>query len=126
MSPCSFGREVAACAPGCNSNTSHLTALLICSNRNALNEGTGTPFPQTSDFAFLAVNGPVASSTRHSDPILSLRDSYENNHKPINWGPIYTMAKGRDHKVVRDLETHPKAIPWKIEIEFCVVTGLQV
>ena len=24
------------------------------------------------------------------------------------------------------LETQPKAIPWKIEIEFCVITGLEV
>jgi hypothetical protein len=34
------------------------------------------------------------------------------------------MAKGRDHEVVRALETHPEAIPWKFEIEFCVVMGL--
>ena len=36
------------------------------------------------------------------------------------------MAKGRDHEIVRGLETHPKAVPWKIAIEFCVVMGLQV
>ena len=27
------------------------------------------------------------------------------------------MAKGRDHEIVRALETHPKAVSWKIEIE---------
>ena len=36
------------------------------------------------------------------------------------------MAKNRDHEIVRALETHPKAVPWRIEIEFCVVMGLQV
>ena len=36
-------------------------------------------------------------------------------------GPIFTMAKA--HEIVRVLETHSK---WKIEIEFCVVMGLQV
>jgi hypothetical protein len=36
------------------------------------------------------------------------------------------MAKDRDHEIVSALETHPKAIPWKYEIEFGVVTGLQV
>ena len=35
------------------------------------------------------------------------------------------MAKGRDHEIVRAFETHPKAVPWTNEIEFCVVTGLQ-
>ena len=36
------------------------------------------------------------------------------------------MAKGLDHEMLRALETHPKAIPGKIEMEFCMVTGLQV
>ena len=36
------------------------------------------------------------------------------------------MAKDRDHEIVRALETHPKAIPRKIDIDFCVLTGLQV
>ena len=36
------------------------------------------------------------------------------------------MAKGRDHEIVRALETHPKAVPWRIDIEFCVVMGLQM
>ena len=36
------------------------------------------------------------------------------------------MVKNHGHEVARALETHPKAVPWKIEIEFCVVTGLQV
>ena len=36
------------------------------------------------------------------------------------------MAKDRDHEIVRPLENHPKAIPWKFEKEICVVTGLQV
>ena len=41
-------------------------------------------------------------------------------------GPLYTMAKGRDHKILRVLETHLKAVPWTIDTEFCVVGGLQV
>jgi hypothetical protein len=36
------------------------------------------------------------------------------------------MAKDRHHTFVRALETSLKAIPWKIEIGFCVVTGLLV
>ena len=36
------------------------------------------------------------------------------------------MAKGHDHEIVRAAETHPKAGPWKIGIEFCVIMGLQV
>ena len=36
------------------------------------------------------------------------------------------MTKGCDHEIVRALETHPKAVLWTIEIELCVVTGLQV
>lgn len=36
------------------------------------------------------------------------------------------MAKDRDHEIVRALGTHPKTTPGKIEIEVCVVTGLQV
>ena len=31
-----------------------------------------------------------------------------------------------DHEIVRALETHPKAIPWNVEIEFGVIMGLQV
>ena len=38
--------------------------------------------------------------------------------------PLYTMANGHNHVIVRALETHPKAIPWKIQIQFCVATGL--
>jgi hypothetical protein len=34
------------------------------------------------------------------------------------------MAKGSDHEVMRALESHPKAVPWKTDIEFGVVTGL--
>ena len=36
------------------------------------------------------------------------------------------MAKGCEHEIVSALETHPKAIQWKFEIEFGAVTGLQV
>jgi hypothetical protein len=36
------------------------------------------------------------------------------------------MAKGCDHETVRALETQPKGIPLTTEIEFFVVTGLQV
>lgn len=43
-----------------------------------------------------------------------------------HWGSLYTMAKNRDHESVKAVETHPKAILWKIGIEFGVVTGLQV
>ena len=28
------------------------------------------------------------------------------------------MAKGRDHEIVRTLETHAKDVPWNTEIEF--------
>ena len=35
----------------------------------------------------------------------------------LTLGPLYTMAKGCDHEIVRALETHPKAIPWETEIE---------
>jgi hypothetical protein len=42
-------------------------------------------------------------------------------------GPLYFTLwfKGCDHEIVRVLETHLKTA-MKIEIEFCVVTGLQV
>ena len=33
-------------------------------------------------------------------------------------GSIYTMAEGHDHKIVRALETHPKAILWNIVLHF--------
>jgi hypothetical protein len=36
------------------------------------------------------------------------------------------MAKGGDHDIMRALETHLKAIPWKFAIEFGVVTGLHL
>ena len=35
------------------------------------------------------------------------------------------MAKGCDHETGGAFETHPKAVPWKIETAFFVVTGLQ-
>jgi hypothetical protein len=38
----------------------------------------------------------------------------------------YSVAKGRDHEIMRALETHPKSLPWNIEIEFYVVTSLLV
>ena len=41
-------------------------------------------------------------------------------------GPLYSMDKVRDHRIVRALETHPKAVPLKVEVEYCVVMGLQV
>jgi hypothetical protein len=28
--------------------------------------------------------------------------------------PLYTMAKGRDHEIVRALENHPKTVPQRI------------
>ena len=34
------------------------------------------------------------------------------------------MAKSRDDEIVWALETHMKAVCWKIEIEFCVIMGL--
>ena len=34
------------------------------------------------------------------------------------------MAMGHDDEIVRNFETRLKAVPWKIEIEFCVVMGL--
>ena len=40
--------------------------------------------------------------------------------------PLHTMAKGHVHRIVKALETHLKAGPWKIEFDFCVVTGLLV
>jgi len=39
-------------------------------------------------------------------------------------GSLHTMAKGHHHKTVRALETHPKAISWRLEIELSVVIGL--
>ena len=36
------------------------------------------------------------------------------------------MAKDHDHEQVRALETHLKAMPWNIEIEFCVIIIRQV
>jgi hypothetical protein len=38
------------------------------------------------------------------------------------------MAKGLacEYKVMWALETHPKAVPWGIRIEYLVVEGLQV
>jgi len=36
------------------------------------------------------------------------------------------MVKGCDNKNVRALETHPKAVPWENDIQFCVVVDLQV
>ena len=36
------------------------------------------------------------------------------------------LAKGRDHEIMRALETHLKNISWSIEIEFRVVMGLQL
>jgi hypothetical protein len=33
------------------------------------------------------------------------------------------MANGHHYENVRALETHLKAIPWKIEIEFCMIMG---
>lgn len=38
--------------------------------------------------------------------------------------PLYTMASGHSHVIVRALEIHLKAVPWKIEIQFCVVADL--
>ena len=34
------------------------------------------------------------------------------------------MANGHSHVIVRALEIHLKAVPWKIEIQFCVVADL--
>lgn len=36
------------------------------------------------------------------------------------------MSKGRDHEIVRTLETYLNAIPWNLNFAFCVATGLQV
>lgn len=36
------------------------------------------------------------------------------------------MAKGCDHDSVNALETYLKAVPWKIESEYCMVMGLQM
>ena len=44
----------------------------------------------------------------------------------VRLGATYTMVKGCDHELVRALETHMKAVPWKINIEICMVAGLQV
>ena len=47
----------------------------------------------------------------------------QNTAKDSKWqtssGPLYTTAKGHDHdhEIVTALETHPQAVPWKIEIE---------
>lgn len=44
----------------------------------------------------------------------------------VRWGPLYTMAKLCDHEMARALEIHLNAVSWEAEIEFCVITGLQV
>ena len=32
-------------------------------------------------------------------------------------GPLYTIFKGREHEVVRALETHPEALlPWNLKL----------
>ena len=31
---------------------------------------------------------------------------------------LHTRTKGRAHKILKALETHPKAAPWEIEIQF--------
>jgi hypothetical protein len=36
------------------------------------------------------------------------------------------MDKVHDNRIVRALETHLKAVPLKVEVEYCVVMGLQV
>ena len=36
------------------------------------------------------------------------------------------MAKDRDHKIVRALGSHPKAVPRRIKIGFCVTACIQV
>jgi hypothetical protein len=36
------------------------------------------------------------------------------------------LAKGCDHEIMRAFKTHPKNVSWSIEIEFCVVMGLQL
>ena len=37
---------------------------------------------------------------------------------------IIIPKQAKDHETVRALDSHPKVIPWKIEIEFCAVLGL--
>jgi hypothetical protein len=45
----------------------------------------------------------------------------------MQYGPPYTyMIEGQDHKIVRAVETHPKAIPWKTGNGLFAATGLQV
>ena len=44
--------------------------------------------------------------------------------RTTNLGLVYTMANGHDLEIPGPLETHAKAISWKIESEFCVVMGL--
>ena len=41
-----------------------------------------------------------------------------NTGRKMDLGPIYTMAKCHNHEFVRALETHSKALPWRIEIKF--------
>ena len=36
------------------------------------------------------------------------------------------MAKGCDLEMVRTPESHLRAVPWKVEIKFCVIMGIQV
>lgn len=31
-----------------------------------------------------------------------------------------------DREIVRALETHAKAVAWKVENKYCLVTGLQI
>ena len=39
---------------------------------------------------------------------------------------LYTIAEGCDLEIVRALESHLKAGPCKVVIEFCVIMGIQV
>lgn len=41
-------------------------------------------------------------------------------------GSLYAMAKGGDQEIVRPFERNLKVEPWMIELEFCLVMGLQV
>jgi hypothetical protein len=48
---------------------------------------------------------------------LKTAKSSRNTGRKMELGPIYTMAKCHNHEFVRALETHSKALLWRIEIE---------
>lgn len=64
--------------------------------------------------------------------------SFWSNLKHVSWSLLVIKfslnlkkyvtlrAKGRDHEKMMALEIDPEAVPWKVEIEICTISGLQL